>query len=108
MVIGGSGGGASSTAGGRAGVVLLQLTMLQEEGLKPLLKLALEDGGQLLQQLPQAASFRVGGGQLPLQAAQGGGGEGWRGRARGSGLLADGDEAQRPSARREPVVRQGV
>jgi hypothetical protein len=41
----------------QAFILKLQLALLQQEGLKPLLKLALQNGGQLLQEFPQAAGL---------------------------------------------------
>jgi hypothetical protein len=60
------------------GILLLELPLLAEQGLKPLLKLALKDGRQFLQKLPQAAGFSVCRRQLPLKAPQG-----WRRGRRG-------------------------
>jgi hypothetical protein len=53
----------------QACILQLQLTLLQQEGLKPLLKLPLENGGQLLQEFPQAAGLGEGHRQFPLEAA---------------------------------------
>jgi len=60
------------------GILLLELPLFAEQGLKPLLKLALKDGRQFLQKLPQAAGFSVCRRQLPLKASQG-----WRRGRRG-------------------------
>lgn len=55
-------------------VVVLQLTLLSQQGGQAQLKFALQDGGQLLEQLVEAVGFGPGSLQVALQALQGGGG----------------------------------
>ena len=56
----------------QVGILPLQLALLTEQSLKPLLKLALKDRRQFLQKLAQAAGLSEGGAQLPLEMPQGG------------------------------------
>jgi hypothetical protein len=54
------------------GVVLLQLPLVRQDPAQALVKLALKDGRQLLEELMEAAGLGLGGLQIPLQTAQGG------------------------------------
>jgi len=54
------------------GVVLLQLPLFRQDPTQTQVKLALEDGWQLLEELMKAAGLGLRGLQIPLQTAQGG------------------------------------
>jgi hypothetical protein len=58
------------------GIVLFELALLAEQGVEAELKLPLEDGRQLFQQLMETAGFSPSGLQIPLETAQRGGGGG--------------------------------
>jgi hypothetical protein len=79
------------------GIVELQLALLGQQGPQAELKLALQDRGQLLQQLVEAEGFGPGGLQIPLQAPQGGRWRGFGGRL-GVGLGGGSNQPQGPLA----------